>query len=281
MFSRSEYRLLNKMLDDAISGEFEESTFDESELSKLQTKLMRYLSSSSMSERKLQEEKQRIEELITNISHQTKTPLTNIMMYSQLLEETATEGPAAEYAAEISLQSRKLNDLIQALVKMSRLETGIFRYQKKETSLMQVTRNTAGQEAAVAEAKNIKLTIIEDHDANVMIDVKWVTEAVGNILDNAVKYSGEGTEIILSVFSYEMFSGIRIADQGIGIVEEEIPKIFSRFYRGKAVHDREGIGVGLWLARQIVEEHGGYIKVTSGEGQGSTFDICFPNMTKL
>ena len=118
MFSRSEYRLLNKMLDDAISGEFEESTFDESELSKLQTKLMRYLSSSSMSERKLQEEKQRIEELITNISHQTKTPLTNIMMYSQLLEESATEGPAAEYAAEISLQSRKLNELIQALVKM-------------------------------------------------------------------------------------------------------------------------------------------------------------------
>lgn len=279
MFSRSEYRLLNKMLDDAISGEFEESTFDESELSKLQTKLMRYLSSSSMSERKLQEEKQRIEELITNISHQTKTPLTNIMMYSQLLEESATEGPAAEYAAEISLQSRKLNELIQALVKMSRLETGIFRYQKEETSLLQVVRNAAAQEAASAKARSIKITIAEVHDVNVLIDAKWVTEAVGNILNNAVKYSGEGTEIALSVFSYEMFSGIRIADQGIGISEDEIPKIFSRFYRGKAVHDREGIGVGLWLARQIVEDHGGYIKVTSAEGQGSTFDICFPNMT--
>lgn len=279
MFSRSEYRLLNKMLDDAISGEFEESTFEESELSKLQTKLMRYLSSSSMSEHRLQEEKQRLEELITNISHQTKMPLTNIMMYSQLLEEAATEGPAAEYAAEISLQSRKLNELIQALVKMSRLETGIFQYQKEETSLMQVTKNAAGQEVAAAKAKSIKITIAETNDVKVMIDAKWVTEAVGNILNNAVKYSDDGTEIVTSVFSYEMFSGIRIADQGIGVAEEEIPKIFSRFYRGKAIHDREGIGVGLWLARQIVEDHGGYIKVASREGQGSTFDVCFPNMT--
>lgn len=281
MFSRNEYKLLNKMLDDAISGDFEESTFNESELSKLQTKLMRYLSSSSMSERKLQEEKQRIEELITNISHQTKTPLTSIMMYSQLLEETVTDGSAAEYAAEISLQSRKLSGLIQALVKMSRIETGIFRYQKEETSLMQVVRNAASQETAAAKAKDIKLIITEDHDAKAMIDAKWVTEAVGNILNNAVKYSSEGTEIVVSVFSYELFSGVRITDQGIGISEEEIPKIFSRFYRGKAVHDREGIGVGLWLARQIVEDHGGYIKVRSKEGCGSTFDICFPNMTKL
>ncbi|MGX8774329.1 MAG: sensor histidine kinase [Bacillota bacterium] len=281
MFNRNEYKLLNKMLDDAISGEFEESHFDESELSKLQTKLMRYLSSAAMSERKLQDEKSRIEELITNISHQTKTPLTNIMMYSQLLDETVPDGPAREYADEIGLQSRKLNELIQALVKMSRLETGIFSFQKEETSLMQVVRDAALRSAATAKARDIQIRLIEDHDAVVMIDGKWVTEAVCNIVDNAIKYSGEGTEITLSVFSYEMFSGIRVSDQGIGIPEEEITKIFSRFYRGKDVHDKEGIGVGLWLARQIVEDHGGYIKVTSRAGQGSTFDACFPNVTTL
>ncbi|MBO4863319.1 MAG: HAMP domain-containing histidine kinase [Eubacterium sp.] len=281
MFNRKEYIILNKMLDDAISGDFQESQFDESELSKLQTKLMRYLSSSSMSEQKLQEEKIRIEELITNISHQTKTPLTNIMMYSELLSEQVKDGPAKDYADEISLQSKKLSELIQALVKMSRLETGIFTFQKEEASLMQVVRNVAGQETSIAKSKNIKLTVIDEHDVNVLIDAKWVTEAVGNIVNNAIKYSGEGTEITLSVFSYEMFSGIRVMDQGIGIPEEEIPKIFSRFYRGIDVHDKEGIGVGLWLARQIVEDHGGYIKVNSKVGQGSTFDICFPNMSKL
>ena len=145
MFRRDEYQILNKMLDDAISGDFYESRFDESELSKLQSKLMRYLSSSSMSERKLQEEKNRIEELITNISHQTKTPLTNIMIYSQLLEEAVNDGPAKEYAEEICLQSRKLDELIKALVKMSRLETGIFQFQKEETSLMDIVRTASSQ----------------------------------------------------------------------------------------------------------------------------------------
>ena len=279
MFSRNEYKLLNRMLDDAIRGEFEESCFDESELSKLQTKLMRYLTSAVMSEKKLQEEKRRIEELITNISHQTKTPLTNIIMYSQLLDETVPDGPAREYAKEIILQSRKLSELINALVKMSRLETGIFRFQKEEISLIQVIRAAVEQEAAAANTKNIQIKVFDDTDVNVMIDAKWVKEAVCNILDNAVKYSDEGTEITLRVFSYEMFSGIRVSDQGIGIPEEEITKIFSRFYRGKAVHDKEGIGVGLWLARQIVEDHGGYIKVTSTQVRGSTFDICFPNVS--
>ena len=281
MFNRKEYNLLNKMLDDAISGDFHESQFDESELSRLQTKLMRYLSSSSISEQKLKEEKNRIEELVTNISHQTKTPLTNIMMYSELLSEQVQDGPAQEYADEISLQSKKLSELIQALVKMSRLETGIFTFQKEETSLMQVVKAVVGQEASIAKSKNIELTVVDDNDVKVSIDAKWVTEAAGNIVNNAIKYSGEGTNITLSVFSYEMFSGIRVKDQGIGIPEEEIPKIFSRFYRGKDVHDKEGIGVGLWLARQIVEEHGGYIKVNSKAGNGSTFDICFPNMSKL
>ena len=281
MFMRDEYQILNKMLDDAISGDFRESRFDESELSKLQSKLMRYLSSASMSERRLQEEKTRIEELITNISHQTKTPLTNIMMYSQLLEEAVTDGPVREYAEEISLQSRKLDELIKALVKMSRLETGIFQFQKKETSLLEVAGNAAAQAAPRAQEKGICITVNEDHDVTVMIDAKWVTEAVFNVVDNAVKYSGEGTEICISVFSYEMFSGIRVSDQGMGIPEDEIPKVFSRFYRGSVASDKEGIGVGLYLSRQIIEDHGGYIKVSSKEGQGSTFDICFPNVTKL
>ena len=281
MFMRDEYQILNKMLDDAISGDFRESRFDESELSKLQSKLMRYLSSASMSERRLQEEKTRIEELITNISHQTKTPLTNIMMYSQLLEEAVTDGPVREYAEEISLQSRKLDELIKALVKMSRLETGIFQFQKKETSLLEVAGNAAAQAAPRAQEKGICITVNEDHEVTVMIDAKWVTEAVFNVVDNAVKYSGEGTGVCISVFSYEMFSGIRVSDQGMGIPEDEIPKVFSRFYRGSVASDKEGIGVGLYLSRQIIEDHGGYIKVSSKEGQGSTFDICFPNVTKL
>ena len=280
MFTHNEYKLLNKMLDDAISGEFTENNFDESEMSKLQSKLMRYLTSSAMSERKLREEKSNIEELITNISHQTKTPLTNIIMYSELLGEKA-DGELKEYADEIHVQSKKLEELITALVKMSRLETGIFKLQPGETSLLSVLTSAADQAFPKAKLKNIKLILSEKEDAKANIDSKWTTEAVFNIIDNAIKYSGEGTEISLSVNTFEMFSCISVADQGIGIEEEEIPKLFSRFYRGSEVHDKEGIGVGLYLARQLVEEQGGYIKVKSIPGKGSTFELFFPNISKL
>lgn len=113
------------------------------------------------------------------------------------------------------------------------------------------------------------------------VDEKWVIEAVYNILDNGIKYSEGGTTVYIEEFSYEFFSGIRITDQGIGISEEEIPLLFGRFYRGRSAHDKEGIGVGLFLAREIVENNGGYIKVTSQVGTGSRFDVCFPNISTL
>ena len=280
MFRYTEYNLLNKMLDDAISGEFEEKNFDESELSKLQSKLMRYLTTSSISEKKLREEKENIEELITNISHQTKTPLTNIMMYSELLGEKA-DGELKEYAEEIHSQSRKLEDLITALVKMSRLETGIFRLQPETNSLMTVLKRAYDQALPKAKLKNIELILSEGTDANANIDLKWTTEAVFNIIDNAIKYSGEGTSIKLKINTFEMFSSISVEDHGIGIGEEEIPKLFARFYRSRQVSDNEGIGVGLYLARQLTEDQGGYIKVKSAPGKGSTFELFFPNVSKL
>ena len=280
MFRYTEYNLLNKMLDDAISGEFEEKKFDESELSKLQSKLMRYLTTSSISEKKLREEKENIEELITNISHQTKTPLTNIMMYSELLGEKA-DGELKEYAEEIHSQSRKLEDLITALVKMSRLETGIFRLQPETNSLMTVLKRAYDQALPKAKLKNIELILSEGTEAKANIDLKWTTEAVFNIIDNAIKYSGEGTSIKLKINTFEMFSSISVEDHGIGIEEEEIPKLFARFYRSRQVSDNEGIGVGLYLARQLAEEQGGYIKVKSTPGKGSTFELFFPNVSKL
>ena len=280
MFKSTEYKLLNKMLDDAISGEFAESSFDESELSKLQSKLMRYLTSSSMSEKKLREEKENIEELITNISHQTKTPLTNIMMYSELLGEKA-DGELKEYADEIHSQSKKLEELITALVKMSRLETGIFRLMPEDTSLLSVLKRACDQALPKAKLKNIELVLDEDSDSSAMADPKWTTEAVFNIIDNAIKYSKEGTVINLKINTFEMFSSISVEDYGIGIEEEEIPKLFARFYRSRQVSDNEGIGVGLYLARQLVEEQGGYIKVKSTPGKGSTFELFFPNVSKL
>ena len=138
-----------------------------------------------------------------------------------------------------------------------------------------------GQARQKAEKKEISIQTDRDKDYPVNLDEKWVVEAVYNILDNAVKYSASGTTIFIEAFSYELFSGIRIRDEGIGIAEEEIPLIFGRFYRGRNVHDTEGIGVGLFLAREIVEGNGGYIKVKSEPGKGTIFEICFPNVSAL
>ena len=242
----------------------------------MQTKLMRYLTSASMSEKKICEEKNNIKELITNISHQTKTPLTNILMYAELLTEAAETEKEKEYAGEIYAQGKKLESLIGALVKMSRLETGIFQYEQKVTAYQVIIQKAVEQALPKACAKEITIHVKEGGSYQANIDEKWVVEAVYNILDNAIKYSDAGTVISVEEFSYEFFSGIRITDQGVGIAEEEIPLLFGRFYRGKTVHDKEGIGVGLYLAREIVEHNGGYIKVKSEVLKGSTFDICFP-----
>lgn len=281
MFRNKEYDALNRMLDDAISGDFREDFFDETELSKFQTRFKRYLTSSSLSEKKLNEEKDKLKELITDISHQTKTPLTNIVMYSELLDEIAEGDPVKEYAGEIRVQSKKLEDLITVLVKLSRLETGIFQFSKASVLVDQIVRKAVDQGYPRAKQKNLSIDVDAASDITILADEKWVTEAVYNILDNAIKYSGSNAAITIRTFSYEMFCGIGITDQGMGISEDEIPKVFSRFYRGRDVRDKEGIGVGLYLAREIVEDHGGYIKISSEVGKGSTFDIYFPNLSTL
>ncbi|HFH9977498.1 TPA: sensor histidine kinase [Streptococcus pyogenes] len=248
MFRKNEFIALNEMLDLAMNGEFEEKIFDETELSKFQTKFMRYLTNSSMSEKKITEEKNKLKQLITDISHQTKTPLTNIVMYSELLQEIADEPQINDYASEISIHSRKLEELINALTKMSRLECGILQFKESEILLDRIITNVVNQASLKAAAKNIKIDIKTDVDTIVKVDEKWVVEAVFNILDNAIKYSEENSSIKINTFCYEMFCGINIIDQGLGISEHEIPKIFSRFYRGTLAGDTEGIGVGLFLA---------------------------------
>ena len=130
------------------------------------------------------------------------------------------------------------------------------------------------EEDPAAEEKGI---VIGLHNSNIeaCFDAKWTLEAVCNLIDNAVKYTESGS-ITISVVSYEMFARIDITDTGIGIKEEEVTKIFSRFYRSQAVSDEAGVGIGLYLAREILVGQGGYMKVSSVYGQGSTFSVFLP-----
>jgi signal transduction histidine kinase len=266
---------LDSMLDRAIDGSFTESTFDESVLSSLETKLNRYLSECAVSSRNLSIEKDKIKALISDISHQTKTPIANILLYSQLLSEHELPEECETCVKALSAQIGKLRFLIDALVKTSRLETGIITVSPRKASLQKLLDTASAQIKPEADVKNITVQI-KSSAYTACFDLKWTTEAVYNIIDNAVKYSPAGGIIKIEAAAYELFCRIDITDNGIGIREEEHSKIFSRFYRSPSVNEQEGVGIGLFLAREIISAQGGYIKVRSELGKGAVFSIFLP-----
>lgn len=266
---------LNAMLDEAIAGCFSESHFDESLLSSVEMKLAQYLSNSKVSTQNLAAEKDKIKELISDISHQTKTPIANILLYAQLLGEQSLPPESADCVKALNGQAEKLNFLVQSLIKTSRLETGVIALAPTPGQVKPMLDQVVHQAMPKAEQKNI---FIDSGftDIGAVFDSKWTAEAVGNILDNAIKYTPKGGTIQIQAVAFELFCRITITDTGMGIAEEEQPKIFKRFYRSPSVANDEGVGIGLYLARQIISGEGGYIRVSSIPGQGSAFSVYLP-----
>lgn len=266
-------RSLDKMIDKAINGTFTEENIDETMLSSVEAKLAGYLSASELSAKNIAAEKTRIKELISDISHQTKTPIANILLYTELLKEQELNGQARTCAEETAAQAEKLSFLIITLVKLSRLETGVFTLSPTKGELMPMLEKIYRQYLPKAEEKGLRFTF-EPTEAQAVFDEKWCSEAIGNIVDNAIKYTDSGF-VTISVREYEMFCSVVISDSGQGIAEEEQGRIFTRFYRSPSVSQKDGIGVGLYLAREIVNGCGGYIKVSSEINKGTTFSVFF------
>lgn len=266
---------LDAMLDHAMNGEPIEAGFDETKMSAIETKLARYLADNQTGREKLREEKGRIHELISDISHQTKTPVANIRLYTELLKELAEDEESQKLIDTLYEQTEKLNMLIADLVKVSRLESGIISTSPHLQAVSTLLIRVMAEADAKAEAKNIELSC-EESQEQAVFDLKWTIEAVFNIVDNAIKYTPTGGQVHISVTGYQMFTRIDIKDSGIGIREEEIPKIFGRFYRSADVSKEEGVGLGLYLAREIIASQNGYIKAASRVGEGSTFSVFLP-----
>ena len=268
-------RQLDDMLTAAMDGSFLEKTFDESRLSALESRLARYLAASALSERNVREQKDQISALISDISHQTKTPVANLQLYAQLLSEQPLTPQGKECAAAVSAQAEKLQTLIEVLVKTSRLETGILALHPQLGEITPVVERAAAQYAPKAAEKGIILTT-RQAEGPAVFDLKWTEEAVCNLLDNALKYTPSGGTVTVEVKNYELFSAIRVSDTGPGIPEAEQAKIFGRFYRAPGAYQAEGVGIGLYLTRQIAEKQGGYVKLESTPGKGSTFSLYIP-----
>ncbi len=203
--------------------------------------------------RKVDGERQELQMLVSDISHQVKTPVSNLKMVTE-----------------------KLEFLFQALVKTSRLETGLVRLEKKNAPLIDTLAMACSGIVYAAEKKNISVTVNCPDGLRLSHDSKWTAEALFNLLDNAVKYTPAGGAICVSVEQWEMSVRLDVSDTGKGIPEGRQAAVFRRFYREEEVHDEQGVGIGLYLAREIVTKQGGYMKVVSEAGRGSTFSVFLP-----
>lgn len=273
--SRRLLRRLGEMLERAEAGRFREEVFDESRLSALETKLAHTLSAGLLSREAVEAEKARIQSLLTDLSHQIKTPAANVLLYAQLLSEQDLPAEGRACAAALEAQAEKLQALTEVLTRLSRLEAGVLELHPVPRPLDPVLSEAAAQFAPRAEEKGVSLTVVPS-GAEAVFDPKWTGEAVCNLLDNAVKYTPAGGAVTVDVAVYEMFCRVRVADTGPGVPEGERAKIFRRFYRAPNAREREGVGVGLYLAREIARGQGGYLKVDSAEGGGAVFSLFLP-----
>ena len=270
---------LCRAMDQMISGSEEpmHAADGETLFARIGYRLSRLYDIMQENRRKVDEERQELQMLVSDVSHQVKTPVSNLKMVTDtLLSKPVTEEEQREFLQGIRNQTDKLEFLFQALVKTSRLETGAIRLEKKDAPLIDTLAMACSGIVYAAEKKNISVTVDCPEELCLSHDSKWTAEAVFNLLDNAVKYTPAGGFIRISVEQWEMYVKLSVSDTGKGISESNQAAIFRRFYREEEVHEQQGVGIGLYLAREIVTRQGGYIKVVSEPGKGSEFSIMLP-----
>ena len=270
--------LFCQTLDDMLSGNVAplQMAEEESLFYKINYRLGRLYEVMNENRRNVAKERADLQELISDISHQVKTPIANLnMINSTLLEQDVPPNKQKEFLLASASQLDKLDFLMQAMIKTSRLETGIISLEKKIQPIYDTLASALGGILLNVE-KKIDVSVDCSEQLVVPHDRKWTSEALFNILDNAVKYTPENGKIVVTVECWELYLKISIADTGKGIPEKHQGAIFKRFYREDDVHDVEGIGIGLYLAREIISMQGGYIKVMSEVGKGTTFSIFLP-----
>ena len=264
------------LLIEALVEQQEQHIFLEEEdtlTARLQHQLLKLRNILKSQNKMLKQEKEQIKTLISDISHQIKTPVAAANTFAQLLGDRAlSDEERNEYISTLQMALQKLTFLTNSLIKMSRLESGIIRLKPERNSLNDIILQSVKTVYAKAKEKKITITFECEKNFEAMLDFNWTAEAITNVLDNAVKYTPNGGSVGLKITEYPSYLRLDISDNGMGIPEEEQAKIFGRFYRGKQSSGVEGVGIGLYLTRDIVNKQNGYIKVASDE-KGTTFSL--------
>ena len=270
---------LCQTMDSMISGGEEPARAEDREtiFARISYRLSRLYGILQENRRKVDEERRELQTLVSDISHQVKTPVANLKMVTDtLLAKPVTEQERRDFLQGIRSQTDKLEFLVQSMGKASRLETGAITLEKEDSPLLDTLAQAMSGIVYGAEQKGISVEVQCPDDLRVSHDSKWTAEALFNLLDNAVKYTPTGGKISVSVEQWEMYVKLDVTDTGKGIPESRQAAIFRRFYREEEVHDQPGVGIGLYLAREIISRQGGYIRVASEVGRGSTFSVFLP-----
>ena len=264
------------LLIEALVEQQERQIFSEAEdtlTARLQHQLLKLRNILTAQNQMLAQEKEQIKTLISDISHQIKTPIAAANTFAELLDDGELSAEErTEYITTLQMSLGKLTFLTNSLIKMSRLESGIISLKPEKNSLNEIVLQAVKTVYAKAKEKGILITFECDQTFEAVLDFNWTAEAISNVIDNAVKYTPQGGFVRLQITEYPSFLRLDISDNGVGIPEEEQAKIFGRFYRGKQSVSTDGVGIGLYLTREIINKQNGYMKVSSDEN-GSTFSM--------
>lgn len=277
--NRKMYRCIDRMLDEILDGEaISQSDIREGEISALASKATRVKEKVDLGISAAEEEKEQVKSLISNMSHQLKTPLAGLMMYREMLEdEGLDEETRKRFLAKMKGQSEKIDWILQSLFKMVNLEQGAVVFGAEALPIRETILDAVGAVLDRAERRNIRILTESFEDRMLWHNRKWTAEVLVNLLENAVKYTEPGGYITISVNPMEMYTEIAVCDTGRGIRQEELTEIFKRFYRSRDVENIEGSGIGLYLSRLILEHEKGYITAESEMGEGSKFSVFLQN----
>lgn len=280
LFTRWRYREIEELSDylrRITSGEYSLDIRDnsEGELSILKSDIYKVTLMLSEQGSVLQEDKIKLTNAISDISHQLKTPLTSMMMMADLLSDPKlNEEKRVEFTRNIGVQLERIEWLVSSLLKLSKIDAGTAVFKKEQVVVLDLIRKAIDPVLIPIDIKQVTLVVEEDATVSFLGDLNWTAEAILNILKNAVEHSKEKGTINISFSENALSTEITIKDDGKGIPKEDLPYIFKRFYKGKNANE-DSVGIGLAMAHSIIRSQGGSVEVISQAGQGAKFQIKF------
>ena len=280
-YNQSESKKINeitKYIEEINRGNYrlniEENTEDE--LSILKNELYKITVMLKEVAENSQKDKTTLKDSLSDISHQIKTPITSIliMLDNILSDENMPEDIKKDFIKDIKREIVNIKFLVESILKLSKIDSNSIKFIKKEVFIKDIINEAVKNVSMLSELKNIKIIVSGDDSIKTICDLKWQVEAITNILKNCIEHSYENKKIYINYNQNNMYTELKIEDNGTGIDAKDLPHIFERFYKGKN-SSSDSVGIGLALSKSIIESNNGYIQVDSELNKGTIFIIKY------